>query len=49
MTSVGDTFITIQARFALYVIIIVGGAMLVAGAAYQAHAVDRQLAVDARV
>lgn len=45
----GDTFITIQARFALYVIIVVGGFLLAGGAAYQAHALDRQLAVDARI
>lgn len=49
MTSVGDTFITIQARLALYVIIVVGGVLLAGGAAYQAHALDRQLAVDDRV
>ncbi|MEY9198730.1 hypothetical protein ABIA16_003846 [Sinorhizobium fredii] len=44
-----DTFITVQARFALYVIIVVGAALLVAGTAYQAYALDRQMAVQARV
>ena len=44
-----DTFITLQARFALYVIIVVGGCVLVAGTAYQAHALDRQWAAAARI
>lgn len=44
-----DTFITIQARYALLVIIAVGSTLLVAGAAYQAYALDRQMAVRERV
>lgn len=48
MTSVGDTFITIQARLALYVIIVVGGFLLAGGAAYQAHALDKQIERDNR-
>lgn len=44
-----DTFITIKARMALWVIITVGCVMLAAGTAYQAYALDRQMAADARV
>lgn len=43
-----DTYITIQARLALYVIIVVGGAFLVGSAAYQAHALDKQIERDSR-
>lgn len=49
MTAPNDTFITIQARIALWVIIAVGCVMLAAGTAYQAYALDRQLASQARV
>lgn len=49
MTTVQDTFITVRARLALWVIITVGSAALVAGTAYQAYALDRQMAVEARV
>ncbi|ABF71313.1 p060 [Rhizobium phage 16-3] len=45
----GDTYITVGARFALWVIITVGCVMLLAGTAYQAYALDRQMAVQARV
>lgn len=44
-----DTFITIQARLALYVIIVVGGFLLAGGAAYQAHALDKQIERDNRI
>lgn len=44
-----DTFITVGARYALWVIIAVGCVMLAAGTAYQAYALDRQLAAQARV
>ncbi|WP_196231892.1 hypothetical protein [Sinorhizobium meliloti] len=44
-----DTFITVGARYALWVAVIVGSAFLVAGTAYQVHALDRQMAADARV
>ncbi|WP_164831247.1 hypothetical protein [Sinorhizobium meliloti] len=44
-----DTYITIQARMALWVILTVGCVMLAAGTAYQVHALDRQMAVQARV
>ncbi|WP_164855973.1 hypothetical protein [Sinorhizobium meliloti] len=49
MTHPADTYITIQARLALWVIIAVGCVMLAAGTAYQAYALDRQLAAQARV
>lgn len=45
----GDTYITIGARYALYVAIIVGSAALISGTAYQAYALDRQMAREARV
>ena len=48
-TAVADTYITIQARLALWLIIAVGAALLCAGTAYQAYALDRQLAAEARV
>ena len=44
-----DTYIAVWARFALYAIILVGGLLLVAGTAYQANALDRQIALDLRV
>ncbi|UYE95820.1 hypothetical protein KNLIENLN_00007 [Sinorhizobium phage NV1.1.1] len=49
MTHPADTHITIGARYALWVIITVGCVMLAAGTAYQIHALDRQLAAQARV
>lgn len=49
MTSANDTFITVGARYALWVAVIVGSALLIAGTAYQVHALDRQLASQARV
>lgn len=49
MNAPADTFITIQARLALWAIITVGAALLVAGTAYQAYALDRQMARAARV
>ncbi len=45
---VDDTFITLKARFALWVVIAVGGALLVAGTAAQAVALDRQWEIDSR-
>lgn len=47
--AVTDTYITVGARYALYVVIVVGAAMLAAGTAYQAYALDRQMAREARV
>lgn len=44
-----DTFITIGARYALYVAVLVGSAALIAGTAYQAYALDRQMERAARV
>lgn len=44
-----DTYITVGARYALWVAVIVGCAMLAAGTAYQAYALDRQMAAEARV
>lgn len=44
-----DTYIAVWARYSLYAIVLVGGALLVASAAYQAHALDRQIALDLRV
>lgn len=44
-----DTYITVGARYALWVAVIVGCVMLAAGTAYQVHALDRQLAAQARV
>ncbi|WP_457659542.1 hypothetical protein [Sinorhizobium medicae] len=44
-----DAYITIQARMALWVAVIVGCVMLAAGTAYQVHALDRQMAREARV
>lgn len=49
MTTVQDTFITIRARLALWVIIAVGSAALIAGTAYQAYALDRQMERAPRV
>lgn len=46
---VADTYITIGARYALYVAVLVGSAALIAGTAYQAYALDRQMAAQARV
>ncbi|QWY83246.1 hypothetical protein [Rhizobium phage RHph_X2_25] len=43
-----DTYITVGARYALWVIITVGAVALTAGTAYQAYALERQLAADAR-
>ncbi|WP_179875387.1 hypothetical protein [Sinorhizobium sp. BJ1] len=48
-TAVADTYITIQARLALWLIIAVGAALLGAGTAYQAYALDKQWERDARV
>lgn len=47
-TMPNDTYITIGARYCMYVIIAVGSVMLAAGTAYQTYAIERQLAADAR-
>ncbi|WP_164848435.1 hypothetical protein [Sinorhizobium meliloti] len=43
-----DTYLTVGARYCMYVIIAIGAALLATGTAYQAYALDRQLAADAR-
>ncbi|MBD9542902.1 hypothetical protein IB276_25995 [Ensifer sp. ENS04] len=48
MAHRNDTFITLKARFALWVVIAVGGALLVGGTAAQAVALDRQWEIDSR-
>lgn len=47
--AVHDTFITAGARYALYAAVIVASAALIAGTAYQACALDRQMERAARV
>lgn len=44
-----DTYITLAARNAMYAIIAVGCALLLLGTACQAMAVEKRMAVEARV
>lgn len=44
-----DTYVTLAARNSMIAIIAIGGMLLVLGAAYQAVAMERQMAIEARV
>lgn len=44
-----DTYVTLAARNSMYAIIAIGGMLLCLLAASQAAAVDRQMAIEARV
>jgi len=44
-----DTYVTLAARNSMYAIIAVGALLLLFGTACQAVAVERQMAVEARV
>lgn len=44
-----DTYITLAARNGMYVALFIGGLLLCGMAAYQAAAMDRQMAIEARV